>query len=428
MGYKCLALAVASALRIGDAAHWAVIMAGSNQYYNYRHQTDACHAYQIAKKHGIPESNIILLAYDDIANDPSNPFPGKLFNHPNGTDVYAGCKISYKGTDVTAANFLKVLTGDTTAKGPVLKSTAADRVFVYFTDHGGPGILGVPEGCGDYIHAADVNAALMTMNQKKMYKEVLFYIEACESGSIFAGLLKAPNVKAVTASNPDESSWGWYCPPDDVVQGKEVGSCLGDEFSVAWMEDADAADFTKETVEVQFQQVKNRTTKSHVTEYGIKTEDGEPIGRFEGDLSVPQPNIIIALGGGSTGVDSRDVELRSAYFAVERAKDQTARAAAEKQLEKMLFSRRVADDGYTKIARLATKGDVAKATQMLEGSITEIRHPECHRQTVFEAKRACGMDSYAMRYSRLFVNLCEEYTAEEISHAIQGVCNKELVV
>merc|ERR1711907_856587 len=108
----------------GSEDHWAVIMAGSNTYSNYRHQADACHAYQIAKKNGIPESNIILLAYDDLAHDSENPFPGKIFNKPDGPDVYEGCKISYRGRDVNRENFIKVLTGDASAPGPVLKSSA----------------------------------------------------------------------------------------------------------------------------------------------------------------------------------------------------------------------------------------------------------------------------------------------------------------
>lgn len=26
-----------------------------------------------------------------------NPYPGELFNHPNGSDVYKGLQIDYKG-------------------------------------------------------------------------------------------------------------------------------------------------------------------------------------------------------------------------------------------------------------------------------------------------------------------------------------------
>mgnify|MGYP003310343397 CR=1 FL=1 len=76
--------------------HWAVIVAGSNSFANYRHQADACHAYQIMKKNGVPESNIILMMYDDIAGNAMNPFPGQVFNKPTaagvpGVDVYDGC-------------------------------------------------------------------------------------------------------------------------------------------------------------------------------------------------------------------------------------------------------------------------------------------------------------------------------------------------
>ena len=39
---------------------------------------------------------------------------------------------------------------------------------------------------------------------------MVLYIEACESGSIFQGMLDetTPNVWATTAANAEESSWG----------------------------------------------------------------------------------------------------------------------------------------------------------------------------------------------------------------------------
>jgi len=52
----------------------------------------------------------------------------------------------------------------------------------------------------------------------------------------------------VTAANPSESSWGTYCPPDDVVMGVEINSCLGDLFSVNWMEDTDNETTSKVTL------------------------------------------------------------------------------------------------------------------------------------------------------------------------------------
>ena len=76
-----------------------------------------------------------------------------------------------------------------------------------------------------------------------MYKEMVMYIEACESGSMFESYnkdYKDLNVYAVSAANAHESSYGTYCGSDAEVDGKRLGTCLGDLFSVNWMEDTDA--------------------------------------------------------------------------------------------------------------------------------------------------------------------------------------------
>ena len=68
-------------------------------------------------------------------------------------------------------------------------------------------------------------------------------METCESGSMFENLnYRDLNVYALTSANSSESSWGTYCAPYDMVDGKHVGACLGDLFSVNWMEDSDKAD------------------------------------------------------------------------------------------------------------------------------------------------------------------------------------------
>merc|ERR1712232_1551768 len=162
---------------------------------------------------------------------------------------------------------------------------------------------------GGFIHAADVNKAIETLQSKGGYKELLFYVEACESGSIFNKLLKAPNAKAVTAANPKESSFGWYCPDSkkmggDKVDGKEIGSCLGDEFSVRWMEDTEAAVISSETVGQQFAKVQKAVTKSHVQQYGVESFDSEPIGNFQGADGQMSPNTATTAMEGN-GVDSR---------------------------------------------------------------------------------------------------------------------------
>ena len=45
-------------------ANWALVVAGSNTYDNYRHQADVLHAYNIlTTKGGIPASNVVLMMY-----------------------------------------------------------------------------------------------------------------------------------------------------------------------------------------------------------------------------------------------------------------------------------------------------------------------------------------------------------------------------
>jgi hypothetical protein len=121
------------------------------RYGNYRHQSDVCHAYQIMIANGMDPAKVIVMAVDDIASDPSNPFPGKVFNKPSdagdpGVDVYDGCVIDYSGAQVTPEIFTKVLSGDAAGLngGKVLASTKSDRVFVNFVDHGGVNLIGFP--------------------------------------------------------------------------------------------------------------------------------------------------------------------------------------------------------------------------------------------------------------------------------------------
>ena len=145
---------------MASSDHWAVLVAGSNTYSNYRHQSDVHHAYQIMKANGIPEDQIILMSYDDIANNSRNPFPGEIFNHPNGENVYFQDDISYSGRQVTPTNFLAVLKGDSATTGgkPVLKSDSNSKVFVYYADHGAPGFVCFP--AGGYLHADQVQDAI----------------------------------------------------------------------------------------------------------------------------------------------------------------------------------------------------------------------------------------------------------------------------
>jgi legumain len=55
---------------------------------------------------------------------------------------------------------------------------------------------------------------------------------------MFEGVMpKDLDIYVTTASNAQESSWGTYCPGVDPALPPEYITCLGDLYSVAWMED-----------------------------------------------------------------------------------------------------------------------------------------------------------------------------------------------
>lgn len=221
----------AGAMAAGNT--WVVLVAGSNGYGNYRHQSDVCHAYQIFKARGIPDSQIIVMMYDDIANSPSNPHKGQIYNDYAHKDVYAGVPKDYVGNAVTAANFIKVINGIDPGVGThkILKSGPNDKVFIFFDDHGGDGLLAFP--VGPYLYKAELATALNTMYTKQLYGQAIFYVEACEAGSMFYDVKLPPSMYIVTASPILASSYAWQ-------YDSYVNAYLSDIFSQAYINDTDA--------------------------------------------------------------------------------------------------------------------------------------------------------------------------------------------
>ncbi|KAF7257014.1 hypothetical protein EG68_06007 [Paragonimus skrjabini miyazakii] len=258
------------------AKNWAVLVAGSNGWGNYRHQADVCHAYQILMRRGIPKENIITFMYDDIADNDYNPFKGEIYNNYEHKDVYAGVEIDYKGEEVTPEMFIRVMKADSelsAAGKKVLGSGPDDNVFVYFTDHGAEGLIAFPNGL---LYARELNETITYMYEHNLYKEMVLYIEACFSGSMFEDILPQNiRVFTTTAANPHESSYAAFC--DDTV----ITTCLADEYSYNWMVDTETHDIHRLSLQQQYCDVKDVTRNSHVMEYGDLSMGSLPIDQFQ---------------------------------------------------------------------------------------------------------------------------------------------------
>jgi legumain len=444
-----------------QAADWAVLVAGSNSYGNYRHQADICHAYHVVSSNGIPDSRIIMLYYDDIANNGQNPFKGQIFNKPatTGVDIYKGCKKDYTGNDVTAKNFLNIITGNAAAmkgigSGKVLQSGPNDNVFINFSDHGGTGLICFP--VGDYLYTADLSNAMTTMYKQNMFKKLVFYLEACESGSMFENVLPTnQRMYATTAANAEESSWGCYCPPDDVVNGKELNSCLGDLYSVNWMENADSVG-PAETLEAQFELVRNITTESHVMQYGDLSFTSDPIGNFMGDktgvmsvftrgdapsgplnnpffdrASAPESKIITEAQKKAPGVvGSRDIPMHLAYYRYLRADAKSTpamgdRHALAQELIAEITSRVDADKFFCDLAHSLTNSEEMAHSALMQSSPTPVNSGECVQTAISMYNTECaGFNDYSLQYTRTIVNLCNMHENTSVSLVADTIRSK----
>merc|ERR1712100_580153 len=213
--------------------------------------------------------------------------------------------------------------------------------------------------------------------------------------------------------------------------GKRIGSCLGDEFSIRWMEDADVANFKSETVNQQVSKVTSEVKKSHVSKFGDSSHIGsEVVGDFEGAEVSRTMNVSLVntLEFSDSAVNSRDVEVHLAYYALHQAETIQERRAAEKALAAVLSKRAAVDEKFTKIAMVATNGDKEKAQAMIDGSVDSL-NVDCHAQSLEIAANHCGaFNDYSMRHSRLFANLCEAVAVAQIKAAVKQVCGGEVVV
>ena len=193
--------------------------------------------------------------------------------------------------DVSSDNFLNVLMGRTMNVGSkkTLKTGPNDRLFIYFADHGGPGMSQFGNGTHGILHATNLTDTIMEMHKQNKYKEMVLYWESCESGSMFQNLSSDINVYALSASNSTQSSWACYCNRTGMTP------CYGDCFSVHWMEDADDEDLRNETLLIQFWITRHETNinrynpmeVSHVKQWGsVKKMNREKVAKYMGSKSV----------------------------------------------------------------------------------------------------------------------------------------------
>ena len=185
---------------------WALLVAGSSGWKNYRHQADVLAMYQLLKARGYKDERIVLVMEDDIAFHSSNPQQGIIQVSVGGENLYQQVEVDYRLSDLNPEDIKAILLGQENEKLPqVIRATNKDNVLVFWSGHGLS-----KELCWDnhdtgltYDFAKEI---FEEMNAEKAYRKSLWLVETCYSGSVMQACEGFPGILAITAANVNETS------------------------------------------------------------------------------------------------------------------------------------------------------------------------------------------------------------------------------
>lgn len=233
---------------------WAVVVAASNGWDEYRHQSDALAVYDMLKQNGIKDDKIILMIYDDVAWAEENNKSGEIHNEPKGKNLREGAEIDYTGDKVSPETLAKVLAGQPSPEAPiVLGSNNKDNVFLYIVDHGLPNTIFFNND--KKLTSDDLNNSVEDMKTNKKYRQLFIMVDTCFGESV-GEKISAPNVIYFSGANKNEPSFG-------AEYDSKIKQWLADEFTHKTLEAI--AKNPKIEIEQLYYESYNNVIGSHVT-------------------------------------------------------------------------------------------------------------------------------------------------------------------
>ena len=232
---------------------WALLIAASGKWSNYRFQADVFAMYQILRQHGYDDDHIVLICEDDVANHANNPHPGELRVSDTGPNLYAHEAIDYRLSDLSPDDIGAILQGHASDRLPaVLSPDGDDNVLIFWSSHGTPGAL-----CFGNSLLMDYGRMQQILAQTP-HRKLLMAVEACYSGGLGEAFEGLPGALLITAANPYETSHA-------DVWSDDVGVYLSNGFTRGFQEAID----TNPAISLRdlYYTLARNTTGSHVKVY-----------------------------------------------------------------------------------------------------------------------------------------------------------------
>lgn len=237
---------------------YALLVAPSRGWENYRHQADAYALYQRLKDAGLPDDRILLVAEDDIAFDTRNLYPGMVRIAPGGENVYSGVKIDYHPSEISLEGLADLLTGE---GGRPSALSATDNLLVYWVGHADPE---GPRWLDTGLTAAETGRFFRRLSEAGAFRKALVLVEACYAGKIGQACEGIPGLLCIAAAGPDETS-------KVNTYSYELRTWLSNSFTDALLDAF--AHRPDDTLYALYSRIYNRTLGSHVGVYNADSFD-----------------------------------------------------------------------------------------------------------------------------------------------------------
>ena len=410
MKYTLLIIAI---LSIATADKWALFVSGAGGYSNYSVSSTVCRAYDVLHRSGMPEDHMIYFGFNSAFDSERNPFPGKIFTDASdtpGVDYAAECRphMDYQDDVISAELFMAVLSGDkktvtelTGIENPrVIESGPEDTVFVYYMDHGAIGFTVVGKS---YLREEVLLETLNKMYDNKQYKQLVFYLEACHSGSMFRKLPADKNIYAMTGADTNHEAMECYCPPYDIMEGKHMGACMSAWYDNLWMSKVmnEGADIPLVDMYKYVHDETAKETEQNVSQFGdIDGMGGDLLSKYIGNYKGASAPEKVCEGSGNYA----DVALHLAKWNAIRATSNANDALIE--LKEAVKVESIKEVSVMRLARAYFKDDKA-ADNSLKSAPSKFDQ-DCVRDLTLGLIAQCGYE-LPLRDSHVnaLKNICE---------------------
>lgn len=180
---------------------YALIVAPSAGWENYRYQADAYLIYQMLKANGLDDDHIMLFSEDDIARHANNPQPGYIPSPSGDRNLCEQVTVDFKPSSFDLQALI-----DAIEAGSIWQPGQNDNLFVYWAGAGEPGGL---KWMDQTIPAAEV-ADFFKRLSNNYFRKLFLVLETDYAGQVGKACedLRIPGLLCFAASGEEMRAQG----------------------------------------------------------------------------------------------------------------------------------------------------------------------------------------------------------------------------